>query len=163
MLDIQRVAASAPRSGRGGRRFKSCHSDQHLAEDPKRPANPSANPKWNEQRTGGNKIGLRFYRATDQAIGAGAFPAARRGAHIPHDHRSGDARSLSSRLVRKSAVGCVRGGAAAWAENGNRPARSGVGAAMSFGFGGTLGAAVPTPPSFPRGVWSQCPRLRAWS
>jgi hypothetical protein len=23
---------SAPRSGRGGRRFKSCHSDQHLAE-----------------------------------------------------------------------------------------------------------------------------------
>ena len=26
------VAGSAPRSGRGGRRFKSCHSDQHLAE-----------------------------------------------------------------------------------------------------------------------------------
>src|SRR5260370_41514749 len=23
----------APRSGRGGRRFKSCHSDQHLAEN----------------------------------------------------------------------------------------------------------------------------------
>jgi hypothetical protein len=25
-------SGSAPRSGRGGRRFKSCHSDQHLAE-----------------------------------------------------------------------------------------------------------------------------------
>jgi hypothetical protein len=25
---------SAPRSGRGGRRFKSCHSDQHLAKLP---------------------------------------------------------------------------------------------------------------------------------
>jgi hypothetical protein len=31
-LNFQRPAASAPRSGRGGRRFKSCHSDQHLAE-----------------------------------------------------------------------------------------------------------------------------------
>jgi hypothetical protein len=31
-LIVQRVHDSAPRSGRGGRRFKSCHSDQHLAD-----------------------------------------------------------------------------------------------------------------------------------
>jgi hypothetical protein len=30
-------SGSAPRSGRGGRRFKSCHSDQYLAEIPKFP------------------------------------------------------------------------------------------------------------------------------
>jgi hypothetical protein len=36
MARTVRVAppGSAPRSGRGGRRFKSCHSDQHLAEIP---------------------------------------------------------------------------------------------------------------------------------
>ena len=31
-LKIQENPGSAPRSGRGGRRFKSCHSDQHLAD-----------------------------------------------------------------------------------------------------------------------------------
>ena len=31
-LKIQENPGSEPRSGRGGRRFKSCHSDQHLAE-----------------------------------------------------------------------------------------------------------------------------------
>src|SRR6516164_419321 len=33
---------AAPRSGRGGRRFKSCHSDQHLAENQTVFANGSA-------------------------------------------------------------------------------------------------------------------------
>jgi hypothetical protein len=33
-----------PRSGRGGRRFKSCHSDQYLAEISKYSATPCATP-----------------------------------------------------------------------------------------------------------------------
>src|SRR4029078_8823573 len=35
-------SGSAPRSGRGGRRFKSCHSDQHLAHP--EPAAPTVSP-----------------------------------------------------------------------------------------------------------------------
>jgi hypothetical protein len=33
-MEIAELYGSAPRSGRGGRRFKSCHSNQHLAEIP---------------------------------------------------------------------------------------------------------------------------------
>jgi hypothetical protein len=38
------VAGSAPRSGRGGRRFKSYHSDQYLAEISQHSATPCATP-----------------------------------------------------------------------------------------------------------------------
>ena len=42
---------SAPRSGRGGRRFKSCHSDQHLAKIESVSATESATAWWDEWRT----------------------------------------------------------------------------------------------------------------
>src|SRR5437764_4117142 len=41
----------APRSGRGGRRFKSCHSDQYLAEIQSCRANGSANTSRNVDST----------------------------------------------------------------------------------------------------------------
>jgi hypothetical protein len=44
LLNFQRPVASAPRSGRGGRRFKSCHSDHYLAENSKHSATPCATP-----------------------------------------------------------------------------------------------------------------------
>jgi hypothetical protein len=39
---FQGFSLGHPRSGRGGRRFKSCHSDQYLAQFPTRSANASA-------------------------------------------------------------------------------------------------------------------------
>jgi hypothetical protein len=39
-MEIAEVSRSAPRSGRGGRRFKSCHSDHDLAEISRYPAAP---------------------------------------------------------------------------------------------------------------------------
>jgi hypothetical protein len=50
-LNFQSNGRRSPRSGRGGRRFKSCRSDQDLAENKYRPANPSANPTRNARRT----------------------------------------------------------------------------------------------------------------
>src|SRR6266852_9762299 len=44
----------APRSGRGGRRFKSCHSDQHLADFPK--ALPTDIPTETIPVTGGASL-----------------------------------------------------------------------------------------------------------
>src|SRR5882672_2661136 len=41
----------APRSGRGGRRFKSCHSDQYLAQIPTRAAKGCAKASRDEART----------------------------------------------------------------------------------------------------------------
>jgi GNAT superfamily N-acetyltransferase len=78
----------------------------------------------------------------------------------PVAHRRWRRSEPDARARFASAVGRVRGGNGARAENGNRPARSGAGrhvvrvAPLRCG---------PTPPSFPRGAWSQCPRLRAWS
>jgi hypothetical protein len=42
MIIANVVAGSAPRSGRGGRRFKSCHSDHDLAEIKNASATPCA-------------------------------------------------------------------------------------------------------------------------
>jgi hypothetical protein len=47
MLHLTRLG-SAPRSGCRGRRFKSCHSDQHLDQNENGSANTSANPTRNE-------------------------------------------------------------------------------------------------------------------
>src|SRR5436190_24062295 len=44
-------SGSAPRSGRGGRRFKSCHSDQYLAHIADRIATGSATASRDEMRT----------------------------------------------------------------------------------------------------------------
>ena len=46
---------AAPRSGRGGRRFKSCHSDQHLAENSTRRATDYATASWDEERIPRNR------------------------------------------------------------------------------------------------------------
>jgi hypothetical protein len=50
-MGIVELYGSAPRSGRGGRRFKSCHSDHDLAEIAIRSANRSANASRDEART----------------------------------------------------------------------------------------------------------------
>jgi hypothetical protein len=46
-----RGVGSAPRSGRGGRRFKSCHSDHYLAEIESAIATGSATDWRDEERT----------------------------------------------------------------------------------------------------------------
>src|SRR5215471_1723081 len=48
---LAKSAGPLHRSGRGVRRFKSCHSDQHLAKIVARAANSSANSSRNVVRT----------------------------------------------------------------------------------------------------------------
>jgi hypothetical protein len=43
-MEIVELYGSAPRSGRGGRRFKSCHSDHYLADTYDLFATPCATP-----------------------------------------------------------------------------------------------------------------------
>jgi hypothetical protein len=45
-MEIADLYGSAPRSGRGGRRFKSCHSDHDLAEISRQSATPCEQPRF---------------------------------------------------------------------------------------------------------------------
>jgi len=60
LTEIIRFSCGDTRSGRGGRRFKSCHSDQHLAEIPVSSANRSANTWRDEGRTWSDSSVLTF-------------------------------------------------------------------------------------------------------
>jgi hypothetical protein len=51
LLQALAGSGSEPRSGRGGRRFKSCHFDQHLAKNPLASAKGIAKASRDEGRT----------------------------------------------------------------------------------------------------------------
>ena len=50
-MQFQSATSETPRSGRGGRRFKSCHSDQYLADNQIAQATASATASRDEGRT----------------------------------------------------------------------------------------------------------------
>jgi len=61
IAEISSDDSNTPRSGRGGRRFKSCHSDQHLAHIPIRSAKGSAKGSRDEGRTPSTTENLSTY------------------------------------------------------------------------------------------------------